>query len=572
MSIAQNRLKPDDYRDLCWQRVQDYVEGVSNGDIIVGEYIKKVVQRYKDMLLQKDKYIYKTDKVDKVFMFFSFLNIEHKNQYVQLDLLPWQAFIISFIFGFYRADNEQKRVIREALIFCARKNGKTAFASSLQLYGMLGDGVINPQSLLLANTTQQATVALNFAKNMVVHTPELNKRLAGQRSRIIFKDYNKQGFCQIFSPVDSARLEGHSPSFAILDEAHGYENNSIYAAIKTGTGARINPLLLIISTAGSKINGFLNEHLQYNKNILDGKIEDDSMIAFIYQIDPTDDMEDSSTWCKSNPSLNVINSLEDLELMYNTAKHSYADRFAFVTKHLNIFWDTPDVWIPEDVLREVFMNFDIEKLYGKDCYMGMDLSRTTDLTSIVLIFPPTEDDNMFYVLPFFFMANRADNILRKNGKDLTDWIRKDYIIKHESKVIDLNNIYDKVIELSQLFNIISISYDRYNAPQLVSRLQEYGLFCVNFEQNARRFNAPLKYLESLVYEKGLKVYNNPCMLWNWNNVILYIDTNANIKIMKNKQNDSVDGVVALAMALGGYLDGKFGQEITGLRTYMNNSQ
>ena len=136
MSIAQNRLKPDDYRDLCWQRVQDYVEGVSNGDIIVGEYIKKVVQRYKDMLLQKDKYIYKTDKVDKVFMFFSFLNIEHKNQYVQLDLLPWQAFIISFIFGFYRADNEQKRVIREALIFCARKNGKTAFASSLQLYGL----------------------------------------------------------------------------------------------------------------------------------------------------------------------------------------------------------------------------------------------------------------------------------------------------------------------------------------------------------------------------------------------------------------------------------------------------
>lgn len=568
----EKRLNPEDYCDKQWTQVQSYTDGIYDGSILVGKYIKLAAEKYVRMLNEKDKYVFRVEKVDKVFKFFSFINVELKNEYIQYPLLPWQSWILSFIYGFYYKDNPEKRVIREVFLFVGRKNGKTNFTSALQIYGMVGDGVENPQSLLLANTSAQASVSLNYAKDIITHSPPLRKRLVGQRSRIIYKDMNKQGFCQVFSSVDPARIEGTSPSLALIDEIHGWDNNGPYLAVKTGVGARVNPMIFIISTAGNKNAGFCNEYLNYHKNILEEKIKDDNSVAFIYQPDPEDDLSDEKIWAKSNPSLGIIISVDDLKIAYQQAAHSFADKYAFITKHLNIFYDTPDVWIPEDVLYDVFVKFDLSILKGRDCYMGIDLSRTTDLTSIVLVFPPTEEDKKFYCIPFFFMANRADNILRKNGRDLTEWIRRDFIIKHEAQVIELPKIYDKIVELSNEFNILSISYDRYNAPQLISQLQEYGLFCQNFEQNARRFNAPLKYLESLIYEKEIQIWNNPCMLWNFANVILYVDSNSNIKIMKNKQNDSVDGVVALGMALGGYLDGKYGQEITGLRTYMNNTQ
>lgn len=569
--MREERLSPNDFADRCWDKVKEYIEGVQSGEIIVGEYMKKTVDKYTKDLIDKDKWEFKVPKVDKVFKFFSFLNVDHHDKYVQFPLMPYQCFFLSAIFGFYHKGTDKRR-IREAFLFIGRKNGKTAFSAAIQLYGLLGDGVAVPQSLLLANTAKQASNALNYAKDMITHTPELKKRLRGQRSRIVFNDINKQGFCEIFSTVEPARLEGFSPSMCILDEIHGFTDSNVVNAVRTGIGARTNPLLLLITTAGNKNASFCNEYLLYHKNILDGKIQDDSVFSMIFQIDPTDDINDPECWVKSNPALGVINTLEDLKTTFNQAQHSYVDKYNFITKHLNIFYDTPDVWIPEDVLYDVFVKYDLSILKGRDCYMGIDLSRTTDLTSIVLVFPPNEEDPQFYCIPFFFMANRADNILRKNGRDLSEWIRQDYIIKHEAQVIELPKIYDKIVELANEFNIVSISYDRYNAPQLISQLQEYGLFCQNFEQNARRFNAPLKYLESLIYEKGIKIWNNPCMLWNFANVILYVDSNSNIKIMKNKQNDSVDGVVALGMALGGFLDSKYGQEITGLRTYMNTIQ
>lgn len=572
------RLNSQEYSDTCWEKVHEYVIGVESGEIIVGKYIKKIVSKYSKLLTQKDKYVYKVAKVDKVFKFFSLLNIEHKNSYVQFNLMPWQCFVLAYAFGFYYENDPEKRLVREVLLFMARKNGKTAFAAALQMYGMLADGVENPQSLLLANTAGQASISLNFAKNMVNHTPELYSRLIGQRSRIIFRDNEKQGFSQIFSTVEPSRLEGHSPSMAILDECHAYNDNAIYAAIKTGVGARINPMVFLVSTAGSKNNGFLNDYLKQQKNILDDNIENDSILSMIYQPDEEDDLSEPLCWCKANPSLSVINTLDDLLIAYKSAKHSTSDKYFFITKHLNIFYDTPETWIPEDYLLPVFDNdFDEEILYGKDIHIGMDLSKNTDLSSIVAYVSVEDDENFTskgikgFAIPYFWMAELANNRVRKNGKDLSNWIYDKFITKCESKTIDLDLIYDKIIELSEKFNIVSIQYDPYNAIVLNARLKEYfgEDVVVRFSQNASKFNAPLKHIEDMIYNTSIRM-KNPCLLWNFSNVVLYIDGNQNIKISKNKQNDSVDGCVALAMALGGYLITKYGDEITNIQSFKNN--
>lgn len=562
--MKPNNLDPQAYTDACWDKVKDYIEGVEEGTIVVGAYIRKVVKRYTNMV-NDDKYLYRTEKVDKVFRFFSYLNIESKNRYTQFPMLPWQCFVLAFVFGFYHKQDKEKRVFREVLLFLSRKSGKTAFAAAIQLYGMLADGVVNPQSLLLANTTKQASIALNYAKDMIVHSPALKRRLMGQRNRIIFSDREKQGFCEVFSGVDPGRLDGFSPSMSILDETHNWDDNTIYAVVKTGIGARTNPLLMMVTTAGDKNNGFLIDYLRYHKSVLDGQIEDNASLAFIYQLDETDDLTDTSKWAKANPSLGHINNLEDLITTYQQAKHSYSDRYAFVTKHLNLFWDTPDTWIPQDVLRTRFIEFEESMLHGMDAYVGIDLSKSSDLTSVVVVVPV---DDQMYVIPYFYMADRDENVIRKNGKDLSEWIEEGWIKKCETKTVDMDLVFDDILEISRKFNIVTLSYDPYNSPTLVSRLQEAGINCERFAQTAARFNAPLKMIEDIVYNKKAFI-KNPVLLWNFSNVVLYVDQNANIKIIKNKQVDSVDGVVAFAEAVGAYLDATYGAEVMGINSYID---
>ncbi len=559
------RLSTEEYVKRCNTYTELYIEGVETNYITVGKYIKKIISKYKS-LLKNETYVFRQDKVNKVFSFFSFLNINHKDNYVQFPLLPWQCFLLTYVFGFYYKSDTEKRLIREAVLFIGRKNGKTALSSAIQLYGMLGDNVICPQSLLLANTAQQAAVALNFAKDMVIHTPELKERLMGQRSRIIFSDFEKQGFCQIFSTVDPARLEGYSPSMCICDECHNWETNTIYQAVKTGTGARKNPLLMIISTAGSKHHMFFQDIIDYHKNILDEKINDDSTVGFIYQLDEEDDLSNTDNWYKANPSLTFINSLEDLKIAYNQAQFSYADKYSFATKNLNLFVDTPDTWIPEEYLLPLFENFNEEQFYGHDVYIGMDLSKNIDLSSIVLFIPK---DDKFYVIPYFWLANFPGNEVRKSGMNLSNWIFDKWITRCETKTIDIQMIYNKLVDLSSKFNIISIQYDQYNTPVLISMLKDAGFNCEKFAQTATKFNAPMKALEDLVYNKKM-IMKNPVLLWNFANIVLYIEPgNANIKIAKNKQNDSVDGCVALAMAIGGWLENTYGDEIGAINSYIN---
>lgn len=564
------RLNPDDYCKACWKKVEEYVKGLDSGDVIAGKYIHKIREKYRKLLSQKDKYVYKVDQVDKVFKFFSLLNIEHKNSFVQIDLFPWQCFVLSYVFGFYLTNNPEKRLIREVLLFIARKAGKTAFAASIQLYGLLADGVLNAQSMLLANTAGQASVALNFAKAIVTHSPLLHKRLVPLRSRIVYRDPTKQGFCQVFSSMEPARLEGTSPSMCVLDEVFNWDDNSVYAAVKTGVGARINPLIMLISTAGNKNNGFLNDYLKLHKNILDEKIEDDTVAAFIFQPDEEDNLEDPNCWIKANPSLSYINTIEDLIKSYNQSKYSIADRYVFYTKHLNIFTDDVATWIPEHHLLPVFQDFDESQLLGRDCYIGMDLSKNTDLSSIALYFPSTTPGEPSYAIPYFWMADMEGNIVRRSGKDLSNYIFDGHITKCDTKTIDIELIYEKIIELSTRFNIICIYYDPYNAPVLTAKLKEAEIPVEIFKQTASKFNSPLKYLETAIYNRTI-VLKNPALLWNLLNVVLYVDGNANIKIIKNKQADAVDGAVALAMAVGGWMSATYADETLGLEAYLNQS-
>ena len=191
-----DRLSTEDYITHCWKLVEDYVKDIFYNKILVNKYIKLVVKQYVENV-NSGKWDYDVEKINKVFAFFSFLNIDYKDKYIQFPMMPFQAFFLVNVFGFYYL-NSNKRKYREALLFIARKNGKTAFSAAIQLFGMLGDGVNVPQSLLLSNTAKQASNALNYAKDIVNHTPALSKRLISLKSKIAYINRKRQGFCEIF--------------------------------------------------------------------------------------------------------------------------------------------------------------------------------------------------------------------------------------------------------------------------------------------------------------------------------------------------------------------------------------
>lgn len=547
MKNKDNNQTSEQYIEQCWGVAQAYLQGVEKGNIVCSRWIKLAVQRHVEDLL-RDDLIYDVEKIEKVFKFFYFLRVDKNNRYQRFSLLPYQAFIIMALFGFYRKSTG-KRKYRYAFLFMARKNGKTTFASALQLYGLLGDGVVNPQSLLIASTREQASIALTYITGIVNHSPALSKRLEAQRFKIIPRDRNNNAYCKTLAS-NANKIDGYNASMAILDEVHSYPNDDLYNVIKSSIGARENPLIFLISTAGFSLDSFCYEHTEYCKSILKGDIQDDLTFALLYTMDDEDDIGDSKNWIKANPALGVINHVEDLEDEFNQAQHRGTQLNNFMTKHLNIYTQSEMAWIPDDKLQARCNKINIEELEGMECYAGLDLSSTRDLTSLALVF---KKDGILKVLVYVFKAKNAEKNLRMGGIDLQTWISDGHIIECQTETIDYDLIRQTIMDLSEKYSIQIINYDQFNSALIVPKLQEAGIYCENFAQTALKFNEPLKYLEKVIYDEEIDLSDNPAVLWQMRNIVLFIDGNENIKIMKNKSKDSVDIPVSIAMGIAGYI-------------------
>jgi len=545
-------MDKEQYINYLWGTLEEWMDGVDAGTVITNEYIKAALARYKKDL-KRDDLEFKTDKVNKVFTFFWYLRINKDNVYQQFIPLPFQIFIVLNIFGFYWKESGKRRY-RYAYLFTARKSGKTTFAAALQLYGLMADGVTDPQSLLLANTREQASIALSYMIGIIGKSPALRKRLETQRYLIKFKDRTKGGYSKILSS-NANRLDGYSPSMALIDECHAMGNHDIFNVIKSGTLARENPLIIIITTAGFNTSSMAYDLFETGKKTLNGEIDDDSFFYMLFTLDDGDDWKDPECWIKANPSIGETIDLDDLLIEYNQSKNLPTQLNNFLTKNLNIFTNEGEQWIADEILRARFRDsIDWDRFKGKTCYAGIDLSSTRDLTALSLSFP---EDDKIYTKTIFFTANNPSKRIRKNGIDLLPWIREGLIIESKTSTIDYDLLFKYISMLREDYNIECLYYDKFNSAMLIPRVQqELGIVCESFDQTAKRFNEPLKYLEKLIYDGKWYGDKNPVMLWNFRNVVLYIDGNNNIKIIKNKSLDSVDGVVSLTMSIGAFLDKK----------------
>ncbi|MCE5346807.1 MAG: terminase large subunit [Bacteroidales bacterium] len=556
-----------EYVDKCWHKVEEYIYGVRDGSIIVNQYMKNVVEWFAH---PGDEYEIKVKKVDRVFRFLYLVNIAYGGEgYKRLELLPWQALLIAMIFGIYHKGTNRRR-FSESFTYMGRGNGKTTLGVALALYFLLGYKQISPQAIIISTVLSRENVISNLT-NTIMHSPELYQYIhfnkdtimlntdgssirRGKNNRTI-KTINDTGSIKVV-PNDSAKIDGPELALAFIDEIHLLKDEKVYRSAQKSADKRPGSLVMLISTAGYSTMGFCVDLVDRAKKIAMGEIKEDGFLPFLYCLDKDDDVEDISNkklWYKCNPSLGHNKTLYNMEKNYGKALFSPSAKADFKTKDLNIFINYNEYEVLSDADKErAFKPVDLEKWYGKDCYLGLDLSKTNDLSSLVCLFHDDENDK-WEAYPYYWIANDSKLFIRKTGENILDWVNQGYITRCSGKYIDNGLIAQRIDILSKQFNVIGIGYDPYGWAELQKFLidvecgEQYPV-----KQWPAYMSEPLSKILTSIYSDKLIYSDNPVMIWNWRNIrIRYADSNGNLKIFKNESKESVDGAVALndAMAL-----------------------
>ena len=459
-------------------------------------------------------------------------------------LEDWQKKIVSDLFG-WKNKKTDLRKYRTAYIQIGRKNGKSTLASALALYMLFADDERGSEIYSAAGDRQQAGIVHEIAKGMIVANPELSKRSKVYRNSIV--NESKGNFYQAISS-DSKTKHGFNANCIIFDELHTQPNRDLWDTLTTSVGSRRQPLTIAITTAGYDRNSICHEIYKYAQQVDNQSVKDETFYSCIYEAEMDDDITDEDVWKKANPNYGVSLKKNYMEIESQRAVDVPSYQNTFKRLMLNIWTDSVSVWIPNNEWMECHQEFDYSTLEGKECWGGLDLASTRDISAFVLLF---KVDEKYIVLPHLFIPEEnAKKRSERDGVDYVTWKNQGHIIATDGDVADYNFIKEKINELSKKYRIQSIAYDRWNASQLVIDLQNDGANMDPFGQGFVSMSAPTKELEKLIIGKQIIHNDNPCMNWMLSNVAIQEDPAGNIKIAKNKSKEKVDGMVALVMALG----------------------
>ena len=463
-------------------------------------------------------------------------------------LLPWQEQIVRDIFGIVKADG--KRQFRSAYVEIPKKNGKSELAAAIALYLLYGDGEASAEVYGCANDRSQASIVFDVAKRMVEKCPALLKRskIAAATKRIV--NYRNAGFYQVLS-AETGTKHGLNISGLVFDEIHAQPNRKLYDVMTKGSGdAREQPLFFIITTAGTDKESICYELHTKALDIKNGRKADHSFYPVIYGLSDEDDWNDEKNWYKANPSLGYTISIDRVRDAYREALDNPAEENVFKQLRLNIWTNSAVAWIPEHIYDRGNQKIDYTSLLGRDCFAGLDLSSTSDITALVLVFPPRTEEEKYIVLPFFWLPEETLELRCRRDHVLYDvWERQGYILTTEGNVIHYGFIERFIERLGEKYHIIEIAYDRWNATQMVQNLEDMGFTMVPFGQGFKDMSPPSKELYKLLMEGNIIHGGNPVLKWMAQNVVMRQDPAGNITPDKERSVEKIDGIVALIMGL-----------------------
>lgn len=463
-------------------------------------------------------------------------------------LLPWQEQLIRDIFGIVKPDGN--RQFRTAFVEICKKVGKSELAAAVALYLLYADNEPSAEVYGAAADRQQASIVFDVAKQMVEMSPALMKRskLMGATKRIV--NYSNAGYYQVLS-AEVGGKHGFSVSGLVFDEIHTQPNRQLYDVLTKGSSdARQNPLHFIITTAGNDRHSIAYELHTKAVDILEGRRVDPTFYPVVYGLKDDEDWEDEANWYKVNPSLGYTVDIERLRDAYREAKQNPADEITFKWLRCNMWVSSTVAWIPDAIYMRGNEPIDMDALAGRDCYAGLDLSSTGDITALVLIFPPRDEEEKYVLLPYFWIPEETiPRRVKANSVPYDIWEKQGYIMSTEGNVIHYDFIEKFIMDLSEKYHILEIAVDRWNATQMIQNLEGEGFTIVPFGQGFSSMSAPTKEFYRLLMEGRIIHGGNPVLRWMAGNVVIDTDPAGNIKVTKAKYKEKIDGIVAAIMAL-----------------------
>lgn len=537
---------------------QYYGLPVLRGEILTGKYTYLAVKRhYEDLQTGAARgLVFAPDHGWHIIQFIERFFVHIKGPLAGKPILldPWQKFWTAVLYGWRRADDGGRRFSR-GYEEVARKNGKSTWKGPQGAYLFAMDGEIGAEVYAVATTRAQAMTVFKPAFDNIKRWMRRSSGVA--RSFKVFGGINQEKIeldTSVFAPLpaNAENLDGLNPSAILFDELHAQKSRDVWDVMESALGARFNPLLSAITTAGFILDGICTEIRGYLITVLEGKRIDDAFFGYIYTLDEGDDPFKEANWFKANPGLGKSKTLEYMRGMARKAAALPGARTNFLTKDLNIWCNSADGWFDISVWDKGSKKFNPEMLKGRRCYGGLDLASSQDLTAFSLVFPPAEDGDPWYVLVWFWCPQ--EKISTQEHDDAAPykrWAEEGYLAGTEGNVTDYAQVKKRILQAMQDYQICEIGFDRWNAMQLAPELLELSVPMVEVPQNTGGMYPGSKRLEELVYGFKLRHGGNPVLRWCAANTALLHDTNGNFRPDKKKSNANgrIDGIVATVMAL-----------------------
>jgi len=533
--------------------VTKYAKDVLRGREPACKLVKQACQRHLDDLKRDDVY-FDDEYADFVFQTVGLCrHIKGDLAGKPMELHTSQQFIFGSIFGWKDMDTDLRKY-RTAYIEVPRKNGKSTILSWLSTYMLALDGEQGAEVYAAATKEDQAKIVWETAWHMVEKSPTLSKVCVNRHNSILHPSTTSK-----FRPLgsDSKTLDGLNPHAVICDELHAWPNRDLWDVLEDAFGARSQPLMIAITTAGYDKLGICYQQRKHCVQFLDptSGIKDDRYFAYIATVDDKDLNNPKAKWNpkiwqKANPLLGTSKKLEYMEDQAAKAKAMPGKENTFLNKHLNIWTDGETKWLNMEKWDACGGKIDLKKLKGQKCFSGLDLSSITDITADVLVFPPGPYDE-WAILPFFYIPE--DNVRERTKRDRVpyeQWISEGLIETTVGDCIDLEFIKKDFMVRGETFSIEECGYDPWKAIEIATALENEGFTMVAMRQGHGTLSAPTAALEKMVLKKQIRHGGNPVLRWMASNAVTRMDPNDNHVPDKKKSAERIDGISATVMALG----------------------
>ncbi len=465
----------------------------------------------------------------------------------KFELLPWQTELVGDLFGTLKSDGNRQY----NYVYCEipKKNGKSELAAGIALYLLFADGEPGAEIYSAAADTDQARIVFDVAAQMVRNNKWLssNCKIIMSTKRII---HNRTGSVYRVLSADAYSKHGYNIHGVLFDELHTQPNRDLWDVLTQGAGdARKQPVFFAITTAGYDRESICWEVHEYAREVKEGGKIDPTFLPVIYGADETEDWTSEKVWRGCNPSIDHIIDVQKIIDACQKAQDSTAMENSFRRLRLDQWTSQESRFIPMTDWDACAEPFDLEMLKGRPCYGGLDMASTTDLAAFVLLF---EIDELIYVLPHFWIpAEQMEKRVRKDHVQYDNWVAQGFITATTGNSIDHRQIVHDACELSKIYSIQEVRFDRWNMETIRRDMTDEGFTMIIHGQGWKDMSPPTKNLLRIVLNHTLRHNANPVLRWMADHVVVGTDPAENLKPMKDKSTDRIDGIVALIMALDG---------------------